>query len=392
MAPSSPEYLNVLASGFGKLLASQVLTRLITFSMNLLVARHLTPEAYGLASVQFHLITTTILLVSREGFRRGCMRARETTGTQGRSVSVVDRILSVSWLVIPVGALVATAVYSFVSWRTAQDDIVYRQAVAWHGVAAFIELCTEPLYIVASAQFKFGLRVLIETIAMVSKCLLTLLLVLSSNQPPALIFAWAQLVFAAITMLGYGLYGITLLQQGEMRWPRRKWDAHDWDVLSISGLFSIQAVEKLLLAEGSKLVLVAFETSYNQGVYGLVSNLGSLVVRTVFQPFEEAAFIAFSRTGLTAQSSAASRAKTAAVLSVLLKGVTFLGLVAVSFGPWYSYTLLRLVYSERWSETEAPFVLGCYTAYILLLAVNGEIAMRLLATVGWLVGELMGWS
>lgn len=81
------------------------------------------------------------------------------------------------------------------------------------GVAAFIELCTEPLYIVASAQFKFGLRVLIETIAMVSKCLLTLLLVLSSNQPPALIFAWAQLVFAAITMLGYGLYGITLLQQ-----------------------------------------------------------------------------------------------------------------------------------------------------------------------------------
>lgn len=98
------------------------------------------------------------------------------------------------------------------------------------------------------------------------------------------------------------------------------------------------------------------------------------------------------RTGLTAQSSAASRAKTAAVLSVLLKGVTFLGLVAVSFGPWYSYTLLRLVYSERWSETEAPFVLGCYTAYILLLAVNGEIAMRLLATVGWLVGELMGWS
>lgn len=54
-------------------------------------------------------------------------------------------------------------------------------------------------------------------------------------------------------------------------------------------------MEKLLLAEGSKLVLVAFETSYNQGVYGLVSNLGSLVVRTVFQPFEEAAFIAFSR-------------------------------------------------------------------------------------------------
>ena len=32
-----------------------------------------------------------------------------------------------------------------------------------------------------------------------------------------------------------------------------------------------------------------------QGVYGLVTNLGSLVVRLLFQPFEEAAFLAFSR-------------------------------------------------------------------------------------------------
>lgn len=44
-----------------------------------------------------------------------------------------------------------------------------------------------------------------------------------------------------------------------------------------------QALEKLLLAEGSKMVMVAFQSSYSQGVYGLVSNLGSLVVRTIFQ-------------------------------------------------------------------------------------------------------------
>ncbi len=38
-----------------------------------------------------------------------------------------------------------------------------------------------------------------------------------------------------------------------------------------------------MLAEGSKMVMVAFQSSYSQGVYGLVSNLGSLVVRTIFQ-------------------------------------------------------------------------------------------------------------
>ncbi len=105
--------------------ASQLAARMITFGMNLLVARHLTPEAYGvselcwgrgrevnpasrsfsspqsqrhrprialhtrtptriptrappqLSAVQFYLITTTALLLSREGFRRGCMRVRK---------------------------------------------------------------------------------------------------------------------------------------------------------------------------------------------------------------------------------------------------------------------------------------------------------------------------
>lgn len=54
-------------------------------------------------------------------------------------------------------------------------------------------------------------------------------------------------------------------------------------------------MEKLVLSEGSKLALVGFESSYNQGVYGLVANLGSLVVRLLFTPIEEAAFTAFSR-------------------------------------------------------------------------------------------------
>ena len=58
-----------------------------------------------------------------------------------------------------------------------------------------------------------------------------------------------------------------------------------------------QAAEKLVLAEGSKMVMAVAQSAYDQGVYGLVTNLGSLVVRTLFQPFEEAAFTAFSKSG-----------------------------------------------------------------------------------------------
>ena len=59
----------------------------------------------------------------------------------------------------------------------------------------------------------------------------------------------------------------------------------------------MQAGEKLLLAEGSKMVMAMGQSAYDQGVYGLVSSLGSLVVRTLFQPVEEAAFTAFSKQG-----------------------------------------------------------------------------------------------
>ena len=96
----------MLLSGFVHLVLSQVCTRLITFALNLLNARLLTPEAYGvspgavqmlqqmlqhaaspasvcsvcalqLLAVQFHLINTTILFLSREGFRRGCLRIKQ---------------------------------------------------------------------------------------------------------------------------------------------------------------------------------------------------------------------------------------------------------------------------------------------------------------------------
>jgi oligosaccharide translocation protein RFT1 len=88
--------------------------------------------------------------------------------------------------------------------------------------------------------------------------------------------------------------------------------------------------------------------------------------------FAPTVYIMFCRAGLSAAAEPASRGPLAQVLAVAVKAVALLGLLAVSFGPFYSYTLLRIVYSQRWSETEAPFVLGCYTACLLLLAVNGE--------------------
>jgi hypothetical protein len=56
--------------------------------------------------------------------------------------------------------------------------------------------------------------------------------------------------------------------------------------LALIGTFSVQAMWKLLSAEGEKGVLIWAGSADSQGVYALVSSLGSLFVRIILQPFE----------------------------------------------------------------------------------------------------------
>lgn len=51
--------------------------------------------------------------------------------------------------------------------------------------------------------------------------------------------------------------------------------------------------------------------------------------------------------------------------------MSYIGLLAAAFGPSNTYVLLRLVYGQKWSSTEAPAALACYCGYITLLALNG---------------------
>lgn len=48
------------------------------------------------------------------------------------------------------------------------------------------------------------------------------------------------------------------------------------------------------------------------------------------------------------------------------------GLIFMAFGPSYAYSLIRLVYGQKWSDGEASTALGYYCFYIIVLAMNGE--------------------
>ena len=102
---------------------SQITVRLINFGLNLVTARLLSPEAYGvrkqaavqeenlfrqysrltvasavqLASVQFHLLNTGIVSLSREGLKRACQRIQKVKPASAAAHIICCVSIHVNW-------------------------------------------------------------------------------------------------------------------------------------------------------------------------------------------------------------------------------------------------------------------------------------------------------
>ncbi len=94
-----------------------------------------------LASVQFHLINTAVLFLSREGFRRGCLRSQQDAPGGADAVDV-PRLLATASLVLPFGVVTAAAVCGLVLRRhgPAAPGDPYPTAVYMQG-ARFVYRC-----------------------------------------------------------------------------------------------------------------------------------------------------------------------------------------------------------------------------------------------------------
>eukprot|EP00475_Leptophrys_vorax_P023577 TRINITY_DN32268_c0_g1_i1.p1 TRINITY_DN32268_c0_g1~~TRINITY_DN32268_c0_g1_i1.p1 ORF type:complete len:492 (-),score=109.59 TRINITY_DN32268_c0_g1_i1:36-1442(-) len=295
---------------------------------------------------------------------------------------------------LPMGILI----FAFCFWRLPsfidQETMSlpgFVEAMQLAGISAILELLLEPVSLVSQIRVQISKKVAVEATSIFVRGVCTYLLV-----------NWADLGLIAFGY-SYVLSSIAFILAAIWIHVRRAKDEHVrsssftvgiMDILvprrgffdpncsmlvrpliKLTFGFWLQSLIKLLLTEGEKYVVIFFITD-DAGVFALVSNLGSLVVRLIFQPIEESGAAEFKKlmgdeSLVDSEERRRNRTEASNILFSLLRVVMFLGCLAVTFGPPFSFTVVHVLYGSTWSSTSAPLVLSFYCVYILLMALNG---------------------
>ncbi|KAL8668902.1 MAG: hypothetical protein Q9168_006488 [Polycauliona sp. 1 TL-2023] len=406
------EEMKKFAKGATYLILLQVGSRALTFVVNQILLRFLSPELLGI-STQLELYSISVLFFARESLRVALQRQEDPSVTLQSDDGTLDQnasqpktrsnkaqeVVNLSYLAIALGV---PLVFLFASlYIRSADSIVLGTPGIHHSLyvyclATILELFSEPCFAVAQQQMLYGVRASAETLATFTRCLVTCGTVIWASKvnlaPGALPFALGQMGYAIVLNLTYFFrldvfsperpYSL-LIQPVVPSSSAMLYDRFSSPRLNLAFTIYAQSVFKHLLTSGDSFLIAAFTSLESQGAYTLAANYGGLVARMVFQPIEETSRSLFGRLlhhppspddHARTETDAVDRRQVnqaATYLRCLLRFYLVTCTMAVAIGPSFSPLLLRVVAGSRWSDSEAPSVLAAYCYYVPFLAVNG---------------------
>ncbi|KAM6248110.1 man(5)GlcNAc(2)-PP-dolichol translocation protein RFT1 isoform 2-T2 [Spheniscus humboldti] len=334
----------------------QVLFRVVTFGLNAFTLRYLSRELIGVVNVRLTLLYSTVVFLAREAFRRACL-----SGSTKRNWTKTINLL---WLTFPLG--VFWSIFLGLVWlhllEVPDPSVVphYQAGVVAFGLSAIIELLGEPFWVLAQAHLFVRLKVIAESLSVVSKCILTVILVVLYPQWGLYIFSLAQLFYVSVLVMCYVIYFMMFLGSPEATkksFPVARMKALlpnlvedetfvNWKEAWLTWSFFKQSFLKQILTEGERYVMTFLN----------VLNFGDQVLE---------------RGKNVKDQKQDDVAMAANVLELLLKLVLLIGLTITVFGYAYSQLALDIYGGSMLSAGTGPDLLRCYSLYVLFLAING---------------------
>ena len=425
-SPDSQSILSKAAKGASFLIALQIGSRVLTFTVNQTLLRYVSPELLGL-SAQLDLYVISVLFLSRESLRVALQR--QTDGTEDpqplpdnggicktqdglASVDIIapyepatkaQEAINLSYIAVALGFVWAFAFGVYYRFRVEEAILrlpCFSYSLGLYAFSAVIELLSEPAFAVVQVQMRYGTRALAESSATLTRCVLTCATAIWATRTGRVLgvlpFAIGQLGYAVVILTVYLTSASSIQQELNISLdPKRLplnpdhyvWSYFPRRLLSIATTLYFQSGLKHFLTQGDSLLIAALTTLPTQGAYALASNYGGLVARMLFQPIEEVSRGLFGRLlssspapdsrlaekGNESKQSGLSVSLLTArkYLSCILHLYGILSILCGSLGPSFSPLLLRYLAGPRWNASAAPTVLAAYCYYIPLLAING---------------------
>ncbi|KAL7920366.1 Rft domain-containing protein [Trichoderma austrokoningii] len=376
---SSPSVIK----GASLLIILQVASRLVTFIANQLLLRFLTAPLLAL-STQLEVFYLSVLFFARESLRVAIQR-QGIAGAANTKDDGADDARQEGQAVVNLGYL-AVGLGSITPWLV--------ESLWLYGIAAMVELMSEPCFVLMQTRLQFGTRATAESVATFLRCAVVFGSAVWASRKGldigVLPFALGQLSYGISLLVVYLASGYRLaLDIGFSLLPKRLASSQNVVFLlsyfykptvNLAGSMMAQSVVKHLLTQGDTFLISLFSNPEAQGVYALANNYGSLLARLLFQPVEESSRSYFSRllsspspsaNGQSSSHPSTSVKEAKQNLHTILRLYILLSAIIVSIGPFAAPALLSIVAGRLWSGSGAGQVLSTYCFYIPFMGLNG---------------------
>ncbi|KAF4121469.1 oligosaccharide translocation protein RFT1 [Geosmithia morbida] len=401
---SSPATSSSAVRGASMLISLQLISRLVTFAANQILLRFLTAPLLGL-STQLEVYYLSVLFFARESLRVAIQRQGPATAptssespTPNKTTSAAAResqaIVNLGYIAVGLGSVVSVALgWLYLSYASEASlaEPYLALSLRLYGVAAMVELLSEPCFVLLQTRMQFGTRAAAESTATFFRCAVVLGSAVwgSSRDLGVLPFALGQLSYGLVLLMVYAVSGQKEASAtGFSLLPRPALADGSYlyrPTVRLAGSMMAQSVVKHLLTQGDTFLISLLLTPQVQGAYALANNYGGLIARLLFQPVEESSRSYFSRLLSTQPTNKPSKPCPAVLeakksLYTLVRLYILLSTAVVSLGPFAARPLLAIVAGRRWVNSGAGDVLAVYCFYIPFLALNG-IAESFIASV-----------